>query len=187
MADKKKGWTYISLGGIVLSVITLFLPIIQYTSARGGFYSYNLIGFITEYNQFVNKVLYEFTSNAMVWVSSSAAAALVFVFAIIGVTAIVCAFIGVISMSKQYESVWPFRLAVLGIVGTAIPALAILIVFLLSHSYFLGDMKIGIYVIVTPLAMIAACIAVTYRHRLTTEQLAIQNEARKYIRPAGDL
>lgn len=187
MEDKKKGWTYISLGGLALSVVTLFLPIIQYTSANRMFYSYNVIGFVTEFNQFVNKVLYEFNSDSMAWISASAGAAIVFLLAIIGVAAIVLAFVGVVSMSKQYESVWPFRLSLMGIIGTAIPALAILTVYLLSYQHFLGDMKIGAYVIITPLAMVAACIAVTYRHRMTTEQLAIQNEARKYIRPAGDL
>jgi hypothetical protein len=187
MEDKKKGWTYIALGGLALSVITLFLPIIQYTSAHSVFYSYNIIGFFTEFYQFVDDVLYEFDSEAFYWVGVSTGAAIVLLMATIGVCAIVLAFGGVISMSKQYESVWPFRLSVMGIIGTAIPALAILTVYLLSYQHFLGVMRIGAYVIVTPLAMIAACIAVTYRHHLTKEQLAIQEEAQKYIYPAGDL
>lgn len=187
MANKKKGWTYISLGGMVLSIITLFMPIIQYISASGVYYSYNVIGFITGHNQFVDKVLGEFSSEALGWISYFAAEIIIVVIAVIGVAAIFCAFIGVISMSKQYESVWPFRLSLIGIIGTTIPALSILVVFILSHDFFYGTMKIGAYVVITPLAMIAAYIAVTYRHRLTTEQLALQREASKYIRPAGDL
>ena len=74
-----------------------------------------------------------------------------------------------------------------GLIGTAIPALLLLLAFGLSTNYYQGEVSLGAYVVITPLAMIASCLAVVKRHQLTRAELALQKEASQYIRVAGDL
>ncbi|MBQ1377731.1 MAG: hypothetical protein IIY77_07145 [Lachnospiraceae bacterium] len=105
----------------------------------------------------------------------------------VAVLAIVISIIGIFSMSKQYESNWPFTLTLIGLIGTAIPAVVLLIIYLISKKYFNEAISVGAYVFITPLAMIAAIITVTNRHRLSLQERRIQEEARRYLIPAGDL
>lgn len=198
--NKKKTWMYIAIGAIVLSVISLILPIIRYQSSNGRLYSYNLFGFIARGGEFIDEVL---KNNDGTFVESINNPALVnllnmssgdvlprfliTMIAIIGVGAIVASFLGIRSMSKQYESPWPFRLTIIGLVLTAIPALTILILTLISINYLSGTIRLGTYVFITPLAMIAAIITVTNRHKMSIEEKRIQEEAKQYLHPAGDL
>ena len=48
-------------------------------------------------------------------------------------------------------------------------------------------MHLGAYIVITPIAMILACLTVTNRHRLTKDELQLQKEASLYIKPATDL
>ena len=135
--------------------------------------------------EMIDNVISEYRGN--IALGREAVAFIIFIICLIGVLAVVCAFVGIKSMEKQYESAWPFRLAIAGLIGTAIPSVSLLIFWLVSFNHFMGKMSIGAYIFVTPIAMIIACINVTNKHRLTQEELAIQREASKYIRPAGDL
>ena len=62
-----------------------------------------------------------------------------------------------------------------------------LIFFLLARGGLPYDIRLGAYILITPLAMIIACMVVTQRHKLTEEERAIQKQAEMFIRPAGDL
>ncbi len=198
--NKKKTWMYIAIGAIVLSVVSLFLPVITYQNSNGNTYSFNILKVITNGADFIDYVLLDndgsFAASlnnpalvSLLSMSSNEALPkfLIALVAIIGVGAIVASFLGIRSMSKQYESAWPFRLTIIGLVLTAIPALAILILTMISKDYFTNTIQLGAYVFITPLAMIAAIITVTNRHKLSLEEKKIQEEARKYLRPAGDL
>ena len=90
-------------------------------------------------------------------------------------------------MTKQYESEKPFRLAISGLIGTAIPSIVLLVLYLYSKNQYAGTMHLGAYIIITPIAMVLACMTVTSRHRLTQEEAKLEQEAKQYIRPAGDL
>ena len=90
-------------------------------------------------------------------------------------------------MTKQYESEKPFRLAISGLIGTAVPSVVLLILYLYSKNQYAGTLHLGAYIIITPIAMVLACLTVTSRHRLTQEEAKLQQEAKAYIRPAGDL
>lgn len=184
-AENKKYWMYASYGAIILSIVSLFLPIIIYTSGETGMTSYYNVLSLLFNDDLIDTVFFEYDGN--IEMERGIVAFLVFFICLIGVAAVISAFFGIKSMAKQYESVWPFRLAISGLVGTAVPALSLLIFWMASHSVFLGSMSLGTYIFLTPIAMIIACINVTNRHRLTREEWAIQEEASKYIRPAGDL
>lgn len=198
--DRKKAWMYIAVGAIILSVISLFLPVIVYRNSSGTVYSFNIVRIITRSSDFIDYVLSDNDGSFASGVHSSALISLLsmtsddllprlllILMALISVGAIVAAFLGIRSMSRQYESAWPFRLTVTGLVLTAIPALAILFLALLSRGCFHSPIRLGTYVFITPLAMVAAIVTVTGRHRLTLRERQLQLEASRYLRPAGDL
>lgn len=177
---------------LALSILSTFLPIIYYTAGsgpdRGMRYSFNLIRLL-DGKSFVELVQSEYSGGSLLELQIDKATSNILLAAvcIIGVAAIVLSFVGILSMTKQYESAWPLGLTLSGIICTAIPALAILIAVLMTENIFLGTMRVGAYVYITPAAMLASCFTVIKRHRLTQEELRIQKAARAYIRPAGDL
>ena len=184
---RKSLWLYISLGAIALSILSLFLPVFSYRAyGSAETVGYNLPRLLNV-SRLLDEVFFDYIGETFHNLSDGAVVALVVLFAVIGVAAIVLALVGLISMSKQKESAWPFRLALIGLIGTAIPSVALLVLFLVSASDFLGEMYLGAYIIITPLAMILACVTVVSRHRLTREEARLQQEAAAFIRPAGDL
>lgn len=198
--NKKKTWMYIAIGAIILSVVSLFLPVITYQNSNGNVYSFNILKVIFNGSDFIDYVLMDNDGSFAAKVNNPALVSLlsmpsndalpkllIALVAIIGVGAIIASFLGIRSMSKQYESAWPFRLTIIGLVLTAIPALAILILTLISKGYFANTIRLGAYVFITPLAMIAAIITVTNRHKMSLQEKQIQEEAKQYLRPAGDL
>lgn len=182
----KKNWLIISIGSICLSLLSLLLPVLTYRSARSGVVTrYNIFGLIKN-SDMIENVFAEYTGDFLRGMSNSTVSTLIILLSIVGVAAIFCAFIGIRSMAKQYESAWPFRLALGGLVGTAIPSLTLLVLFLFFQNQG-GVMTLGTYIIVTPISMVLACITVVNRHRLTQEEKRLQAEASSFIRPAGEL
>ena len=184
---KKQNWMYISIGSIVLSILSLFLPVITYQSARTGMIGrYNIIKLISN-DELINNVFEEYTGEFLRGMSYSEVSTWVILLCAVGVGAIILAFVGIKSMTKQYESEKPFRLAISGLIGTAIPSIVLLVLYLYSKNQYAGTMHLGAYIIITPIAMVLACLTVTSRHRLTQEEAKLQQEAKAYICPAGDL
>lgn len=190
MIAKNKNWMLISIGALLLSVASLFLPVINYVANRGDDmgirYSFNIINLL-DGESFIEHVLSEYTGSFLFGISAGLSNLIIGLLCLIGLAAIVCSFIGLKSMSKQYESSWPFRLTLAGILFTAIPAIALLAVVLMSGNQFRGNISAGAYAYVTPIAMVVSYITVTKRHKLTQEERRIQQAASQYIKPAGDL
>lgn len=185
MADKKKNWILYSAGGLILSLVSLLFPIITYTDKRGGVHPFNIFKLLG--GGFAAIVQEEYTGGSLIDMSNGAFDLVVAIVSLIGAAAIVVSFVGIRSMAKQYESQWPFRMTVCGLVGTAIPALLLIIAGMLSSSSYMGKISLGAYVIVTPLAMVVSVLTVVRRHRLTRTELEIQKEAASYIHVAGNL
>lgn len=190
MIIKNKNWMIISVGALALSLLSLFLPVVSYTTGAGRgvqqSYSFNIVELL-DGNTFVQKVLSEYRGSFLSGLSEGSANAILTLLCVIGVAAIVLSAVGLRSMSKQYESAWPFRLTMVGIVCTAIPAVVILITVMMSGAQFRGVLRPGAYVFITPAAMIISCATVVKRYQLTQEELRIRKAAAAYIRPAGDL
>lgn len=185
--DKKQKWMYTARGAIILSIASLLLPVISYTSARTGITTrYNVFGLFNT-DALNSNIFNEYTGEFLYGMSESETSFWVVLLCIIGIVAIVLAFVGIRSMSKQYESVAPFRLVICGLIGTAIPSIVLLILYIFSKNQYSGTMHLGAYVIVTPIAMVIACLTVTSKYRLNQEEAKAQTEARAYIKPAGDL
>lgn len=182
---KGNGWHIIATGSICLSLCTLLLPIVTYVNADGTRTAYNIFSLV--FGDFTTYVFSEYTGTLWYGLPYEIIAFWVVVFVVVGIVAIMSAFRGINGMSKQYESNAPYHQAVWGCVGTAIPSLALLILYLMSADQFMGTIELGAYIVVTPIAMIFSLMAVTARHRLTQEEARLQREAAAYIRPAGDL
>lgn len=185
--DKKKTWMYTAVGAIILSMASLLLPVITYKSAETRrITKYNIFKLFSN-DELIDNVFSEYTGDFLSGMESGAVSFWIVLLCVIGIAAIVLAFVGIQSMAKQYESATPFRLAIFGLIGTAIPSIALLVLYMCSKNQYEGIMHLGAYIIVTPLAMVIACMAVTSKYRMSKEEAAAQIEARAYIRPAGDL
>lgn len=183
----KKNWLYLSLGCLAVSVISLFMSVISYTNSRGDTKSYNIFNMIVDPNSFTEHVSREYNGNLFQSIYAEAENAMIIVFAIIGVAAIVCAIAGVLLMAKQRPTNGSFALALIGLVGTALPALIILIMLLMSQNYFAGTIRAGLYEIITPLAMVFSIITVTMKHNRSKAQIEAWKRAEGYLRRGGDL
>ena len=184
MKKDNKSWMIVSIGALVLSVVSLFLPIIiaQNERIRIG---YNLFALLD--GSFLDDVMSQYRGSFMQNVDFTTSLILLILLSVIGVAAIVLAFIGIRSMSKQFESAWPFRLAITGLIGTAIPSLAMIIFYGVAKTGFSFEVRLGLYAYITPIAMVLACFVVANRHRLTQEERLLHQQSEQYIRPAGDL
>lgn len=185
--DKKKNWLYTSIGAIVLSVASLLLPVITYRSARTGATTQFNIFKLFDTSTLISIVFDEYRGDFLREMSNSDISFWVVIICLLGITAIILAFVGINSMTKQYESAKPFRLAICGLVGTAIPSIVLLTLYMFSKNQYAGTMHLGAYIFVTPVAMVIACLTVTAKYRLSQEEANARDEAKKYIRPAGDL
>lgn len=181
---KRIGWMILSLLCLLVSVASLFLSIITYTVGRRE-YSYNLLDLI-RYEDFVDEVLVDYTGTFFLkW--NGYEERILLVIAGIGVAAIMLAVIGIITMQVQRRNTFSFILTLLGLVGTLIPACAILIAVLMSQDYFAGSISSGLYPVVTPVAMIFCIITVTWKYRRSRDERKAMRTAGQLMRKSGDL
>lgn len=184
---KKTGWFFSALGGIALSIAALFLPIIIYETSIGDIYVFNAASLVLHSSEFTDQVLCDYIGTAGLTTPYSVSVVLVCLVSVIGVVSILVSLYGVVSLSKQRPAVSSFYFALLGLIGTAIPSVIILILFLFSRDFFRGTIMLGPYAIVTPAAMILSCVAVTRKRQYTKAEQVMRELAHQYIRPAGDL
>ena len=167
---------------IVASVASVFLPVLTYTYPNGQAAEFNLFSF-TEPSQDLLDILASYNGPyemyiPQIWLT---------ILAVLAVLAIIAAFIGVITMSLQRPNTWQFVLALVGIIGTAIPAIIVIIAAPVSQQYLPGTFQFGVYPIITPIAMALCMITVTKKHKRTQAELRAAEKAKGLIRPGGDL
>ena len=167
------------LGWIVLSVASMFLSVISYTPPDAERTTYALQDIIGG-TDFYNSVLSEYTGPIPVEIGTWALTAL----CILAIASILAASVGVVILSRQRPTKWPYIMTLIGTVGTAIPSLLIFASVFVSLHYFPGRIGLGFYPIVTPIAMgLCFWIVVAERHRTMR---ALKNQS-SYIHRAGDL
>lgn len=179
---KNKLWLLPVLTCIVASVASVFLPILTYAYPDGRKTSFNILNF-AEPSQELTDILAPYNGPINIYIDRVWATVL----AILAVSAIVAAFLGVITMSMQRHNTWQFLLALLGIIGTAIPAIIVIVAVPLSQKYLPGSFQFGVYPIITPIAMAMCLITVTRKHKRTKEERLAAEKAKDLIRPGGDL
>ena len=174
-------WLWVALFWIVISVASMFISIVSYRTPEGVRTTY-AIQHLIDGDTFSKEVLSHYTARTRLNVGPWALTAL----CVLGVGAIVAALTGLLLMSKQKSVRWPFVMTLIGAIGTAVPALAILVGTVLSINYFPGRMSPGFYPIITPIAVaICLVIVIRERRRIVKANAAVKNN--DLIRPAGDL
>lgn len=174
-------WLLPVLACIIASVASVFLPVLTYIYPNGQKATFNLFSF-TEPSQELLDILASYNGPYVyidkIWLT---------ILAVLAVLAIIVAFIGVITMSLQRPNTWQFVLALVGIIGTAIPAIIVIIAAPISRQFLPGTFQFGVYPIITPIAMVMCMITVTKKHKRTQAELRAAEKAKGLIRPGGDL
>jgi len=174
-------WVSLAMGGIVLSLLSLLLPVIRYTDKNAVLHRYSLITVLRDMDGFVRTVFGDYRGDFLFGLPYSTISLLTIIVAALGVGAIVLSFVGLISLSQQYTNRKSYILSICGLVGTAIPAIIILVLVLLSRNYFVGTIRCGLYEFITPVTMVLSCRAVTYKHKASIEQLRAAEKAQQYV------
>ena len=174
-------WLLPVLTCIVASVASIFRPVLTYQYPQGQKSNFNIFNLIEPIE--LSAILSTYTGSFVVRINRTVVTILV----VCAVMAIVAAFVGVITMSLQRPNTWQFVLALVGIIGTAIPSVLIFLAVLLSGKYFPGTFSCGVYPIITPVAMALCMITVTKKHKKTQAELRAAEKAKGLIRPGGDL
>lgn len=183
---KKRNWMYLSLGCLAASVISLFVGVISYRNQIGIRRSYNFLDLILNPTDFGTFVSSEYTGSMFRSIYLNTENMIIISLAMVGIGALVCAIIGVMRMSRQRATEGSFILSVVGLAGTALPAISIIMLLLLSADYFPGTISAGPYVVITPIAMVCSIITVTLKHNRNKQQLEARKRVEKYLRIPND-
>lgn len=179
--DKLVLAAYISLAVAVLSVFT---TIIGYTNSAGVHRSFSIIDLLNPgasgFEQFVS---YEYV-GVIYW---NITMTHVTILAIISIVALIFAVVGLMLISKQKENRGSFALTVVGLIGTMMPSVILLIITVVLRASYKGRIYCGIYPIVSPIAMIVCIIATTQMHRRNLEAQKKLESVNGLIFKGGDL
>ena len=178
--QKERIWLWLAFLWIAISVLSMFISVISYTTEDGT--TRYAIQDLVDGKTFAKEVLSKYTGKIIVRIGSWALTLL----CVVSVCAIAAALTGLMIMSKQRPVRWPFFMTLIGVIGTAIPALTILVATILSVKYFPGRISPGLYPIVTMFAVLfSLCIVIRERRRIKKSVADVKRNA--LIRPAGDL
>lgn len=180
---QNKRWFYISMTCLIISVVSLFISIVTYTTPAGDSYSYNIVGLLFQGHDFSQRVLNSYTGPVFATFTGVKITAM----AAIAIIAFICAFTGLMTIRAQYPTTGQFILTFLGLIGTAVPSVLILILVFLSRNYFIGTVSCGLAPIITPIAMIISIITVKRRKDKVAEELRRRAMAKGLIRRATDM
>ena len=178
---KRSTWLMLTLMCLVLSVASMFVPVLTYPFQNGNSIAFNVLNFLEPKELF--QILADYTGSFVVEFQEN----LVTFLAVIAIMAIIAAFLGVITMSVQRPNYWQFILAIVGLIGTLIPSLLIYLAVILSIRYFPGTFTLGVYPIITPVAMGVCIFMVTRKHKRTQAQIEAEKRAAQYWHTGGDL
>lgn len=175
-------WLLPVLTCIIASVASVFLPVLTYIYPNGNQVEFNLFDFTGQSPELLD-ILASYRGPFQIYIPKI----WLTILAILAVLAIIAAFIGVITMSLQRPNTWQFVLALVGIIGTAIPAIIVIIAVPVSQRYLPGIFRFGVYPLITPVAMAMCMVTVTKKHKITQAELRAAERAKGLIRPGGDL
>lgn len=167
---------------LLVSILSLFTTIIGYRNGDGEYRSFSVLDFIFtgEFDQFV-------TVEYMGTIYMELDGMLITCLAALGIIALSCAVVGIAILSKQGKNTWPFVMTLIGLVGTMVPSILIIIFVTILNKNYLGTLSCGIYPVITPIAMIISMLAATQMHRRNREYVKRLRAARGLISPGGDL
>lgn len=172
----KKVWLYVATAALIISILSSFMTILSYRTSSGEVYKYNLTALL-EGNDFTQKVLAGYNGTVYwkidgFWVSF---------LTVISAAALICAIVGLVTLRQQRPNVKQFWLTIIGLAGTSIPALLVLIAVPMFQDGFPGTLNYGIYPVIAPIATLVSVLAVYRRKNKVQEELRRELEARGKI------
>lgn len=173
----------VAYSSLAIAIVSAFTTIVAYTNRLGVHRAFSLIDFLTDARGFGNFVFNEYTGKT-VWTYN---ASQLFLLIALGAAAVVCAFVGLMRLSKQTDNRLSFALTLFGLIGTMAPSLAIFICIVALKDHYLGTISCGIYPIVSPVAMLVCITAATQMRRRNIEYRKKLKEAEGLIFRGGDL
>jgi len=173
----------IAYSSLVISILSAFTTIVGYTNSRGIHRTFNLIDFLLDARGFGRFVFDEYMGRAYVQYEPWQ----LFILIALGAIAIVCAFVGLMRLSKQTDNETSFILTIIGLIATMAPSVIIFICIVALKENYIGTIVCGIYPIVSPVAMIACIAAATKMRRRNIEYRKKLKEAEGLIFRGGDL
>lgn len=182
---KNNSWFYLALGGIVLSVITLFMPILIFMKAGhvGVLYTFNIMDFI-RYNRDLDTALRLSGSAPYKFLVSGTMRTIL---GIIAVLSLVLAVTGLFTLRRQRSNKLQLAMTVAGLIGIMIPCLVLVFIVFVNGSYYNGKLSLGPAPIVIPLAMIVSILAVTRRRNRSLEKIQRELMDKGIMSEGGDL
>lgn len=167
---------------LTVSILSLFTTIIGYTNGAGEYKSFSILDLIFS-EEFEEFVTWEYTGTIYIAVNGTLLLSIV----VLGIIALVCALIGIGTLSKQKKNIWPFVMTLIGLIGTMVPSILILVFVTVLNKNYLGTLSCGIYPVITPIAMIISMLAATQMHRRNREYIKRLKAAEGLISRGGNL
>ena len=168
MKKKKMIWFIIAISCVVISILSLFMSIITYTTEDGHMkYSFSILDLIGQSSEFEKYILKEY-KGPVVWDITGAITAVLAIFVVAG---ILCAIMGLITLRAQRPNTWQFILTITGLIAVAFPSIVLIVCVLGYGKYYAGTIGFGIAPIITPIAMITCIIVVVRRKNKLAEEL----------------
>lgn len=174
----EKGWFYMSMGCILISLLSLFLPIFQSYGIN-----FNIIDLISGNSYFAQNVIGAYTGPVIWNITSDTVAGL----SVIAIAALICAIVGLVTLRAQYPNTKNFILTIVGLIGILIPSVVAVICVVGLEQYFPGGLSLGIAPIISPIAIIVSIGAVIRRKNKVAEELQKKAEEKGLIWKAGEL
>lgn len=175
-SNEKRIWLYAAAIALGVSVLSSFMTILSYKSPTGVVYRYNLLGLI-EGNSFTKNVL-AFYEDTVYWNINNTWVTLL---TIVSVASLICSIVGLLSLRQQRPNIKQFWLTIIGLIGTSLPALLVLIAVPMFRSGFPGQLSYGVYPVIAPIATLISVLAV-YR-----KKNKVQEELRKELEDKGKI
>ncbi len=175
---EKMTWFYIAIGGIAVSLLSMFLPILKLDDI--GFNIIDLVGGNETFDYYVISMY----SGPVIWNITSSTVAFL---AILGVAALVFAVVGLVTLRVQRPNTKNFVLTLVGMVGILIPSLTAIICVVIFGKYYYGKLSLGVAPIISPIAILVSIGVVIRRKNKVAEELRKEVEEKGLIWKAGDL
>ena len=173
-----KGWFYLAIGCVVISLLSMFLPILV---SYGK--SYNIIDLVSGDSAFAEEVIEAYTGPVLWNITSET----VIILAFLAAASLVITIVGLITLRVQRPNIGNFILTFIGLIGNLIPSLTAIICVVGFQKYYPGQLGIGIAPIISPIAILISMLAVMRRKNKVAEEIRKEVEREGLIWKAGDL
>ncbi len=174
----------LAYGSLAIAVLSVFTTVVRYTNSRGARRTFSIFDFLSPGGNGFDKFVSSEYKGRIVYIIDIHT---IRVLVVIAILSIVCAFVGLLLISKQRENGISFTLTVIALVGTMILSVLILIIIGIQKHQYLGRISSGIYPVVSPITMAICIVKAAYMHYKNVSERRRIDELHGLIQRGGDL